>query len=77
MKPYEKPRLIAMSLSGSNTLCSSCQIDIIGDNADPTFQEIAGDFEFTFGAAEDSCANGFTIEGYCKFTATDGVVINS
>lgn len=81
MKTYEKPRLIAMSLSGNNTLCSSCEIDIMGDNADPTFKQLETDLgvTFTFGEAE-SCATdggGIPVAGYCKFTATSNIVINS
>lgn len=76
MKPYEKPRLIAMSLSGNNKLCDSCEIDIIGDNADPTYKETVGDFFDSPFSSGDSCEQQVEVGGYCKFTATT-IVINS
>lgn len=81
MKPYEKPRLIAMSLSGSNTLCSSCDIDIVGPNETyPGLGEMLEDLGVTFSSG-DGCANpGDFAEEYCKFTAQDSgnlTVINS
>ena len=81
MKVYEKPKLIAMSLSGNNMLCNTCDIDVIGDNANTEFLEIVGDFfnSSTFAEYED-CATKVDIKGYCKFTGgnnNDLVIINS
>ena len=73
MKAYEKPKLIALSLSGNNMLCDSCDIDIVGDNADPDFKDTYGDFPGTFDDA--SCA--MQVTGYCKLTASSNVVVNS
>lgn len=78
MKTYEKPRLNALSLSGNDMLCNSCDIDIIGDNADTNIKamlEIFGDPSQVLGSGED-CAIKVSIEGYCKFTGAN-VVINS
>ena len=74
MKAYEKPKLIALSLSGNNMLCDSCDIDIVGDNADPDFKNIYGDFPGTF---DDAASCEMQVIGYCKFTASSNVVINS
>ena len=81
-KTYEKPKLIALSLSGNNMLCNTCAIDIIGDNADKTFKETMDDFfdlDNAF-ASYESCTKKIPIDGYCKFTGADHgsrVVINS
>lgn len=69
MKTYEKPRLIAMSLSGSNTLCSSCEIDIVGDNVDEIIKGFLEILDEPFSSG-DNCKDVLEIEGYCKFTAT-------
>ena len=80
-KTYEKPKLIALPLSGNNMLCNTCAIDIIGDNADKTFKETMGDFfdlNNAFASYESSCK--IPIDGYCKFNGADRkdlVVINS
>lgn len=79
-KTYEKPKLIALPLSGNNMLCNTCAIDIIGDNADKIFKETVGDFfdpNVAF-ASYENCE--VEISGYCKFTGADNggrVVINS
>ena len=80
-KTYEKPKLIALSLSGNNMLCNTCAIDIIGDNADKTFKETMDDFFGLDNAfASYECTEKIPIDGYCKFTGADHgsrVVINS
>lgn len=81
MKKYEKPRLMALSLSGNDMLCATCDIDILGDNANPIWKDTYGDFidhNNAFGEAEDQCAaeGFFKVSGYCKFTGAN-VVINS
>lgn len=80
-KTYEKPKLIALPLSGNNMLCNTCGIDIIGDNADPEvtkrLNELGLDIGQLFAHYED-CAIKF--DSYCKFTGADHgvqVVINS
>lgn len=80
-KTYEKPKLIALPLSGNNMLCNTCAIDIIGDNADKTFKEIVGDFFDSDNAfASYECKEPIPIVGYCKFNGADHkdlVVVNS
>lgn len=81
-KTYEKPKLIALSLSGNNMLCNTCAIDIMGDNADKTFKETMGDFFDVNKAFADyePCTEQIKIVGYCKFTGADRggqVVVNS
>ena len=89
MKTYEKPRLIALSISGNNMLCSTCPTDVIGSNGDQGIQRI---FRDLYGISElteqhfasgESCSESIpvSIEKYCKFTAADSetaiVVVNS
>ena len=87
MKTYEKPKLIALSISGNNTLCKTCDIDVILPSK--THQELAEmwkDFiedTYSFTTYEDTCVeDGGALETteYCKFTAPDNkmpIVINS
>lgn len=80
-KTYEKPRLVALSLSGNDLLCAACPIDAVGPNMDPFLSQIIGDFniENVFGAGTD-CPNGLQVEGYCKFTSSENggqIVFNS
>lgn len=87
MKTYEKPKLIALSLSGNNMLCSSCQFDVIGDNADPlaaTIKDMANVTTITEQnfASDEPCQVKLDIDitSYCKFTGAQSggyVVINS
>ena len=83
-KTYEKPKLIALPLSGNNMLCNTCAIDIIGDNAVPEIkrlEELGLDISKFFAAYETDCTESdHTIVGYCKFNGADHkdlVVINS
>lgn len=75
MKPYEKPRLVALSLSGNDMLCGGCAIDIVGDNADPDFTSTWGDFinsGTAFGSTETECASAdWKIDSYCKFASVN------
>lgn len=84
MKKYEKPRLMALSLSGNDMLCAACDIDIYGDNANPIWKDTYGELignGTAFGEAETQCVDAdWQIKGYCKFTGGDNgtrVVINS
>lgn len=76
MKIYEKPTLVMMSIAGNDLLCSSCDIDVMGENKDPFISEIIEDFgPNPFEGSANSCDTQIT--GYCKFSATTNVVINS
>lgn len=79
MKKYEKPRLMALSLSGNDMLCATCDIDIIGDNGRKDIiemlEEFFGSIENLFATGE-SCEVQIDFEGYCKFTGAN-VLINS
>lgn len=89
MKTYEKPELIALSISGNNMLCSTCPRDVIGNNGDLNIQRIFRDFYGISELTEQHFASGeeclikidVSVEAYCKFTAADSetatVVINS
>ena len=76
MKTYEKPHLMALSLSSNDSLCA-CAIDAVGSNADPTLiyaldedwnHEKMRPEEYVFGVGEpvaNSCM--MEVAGYCKF----------
>lgn len=79
MKAYEKPRLVALSISSNDMLCESCAIDIHGSNANPDYLQtialmeemgISTDFLFDVGSCE------YPVSGYCKFTSVN-IIINS
>lgn len=85
MKTYEKPKLIALSLSGNNMLCNTCAVDIIAPYPDEN-QGLVEMLETFYGpvqslfAAYESCTVKPDITGYCKFTGAESgekVVINS
>lgn len=83
MKPYEKPRLVALSLSGNDRLCGDCghklyndegtamwilnQFGLGGRLSDGLQHE---DFAGVFGTGESGC-DAYPVNEYCKFTATD------
>ncbi len=87
-KTYEKPKLIALSLSGNNRLCGDCAGKItLSDNpsiADAILMlagrndEIDGVPGLSKGdfeglfGQEDQC-KGARIEAYCKFTSVNQV----
>lgn len=77
MKPYEKPRLVALSLSGNDMLCDGCAIDVVGDNADKVFMETLGDFLNIGNAFGNEVQCELQIEGYCKYTSTSNMIFNS
>lgn len=87
MKTYQKPALLALSLSANDKLCNGCSaqtrfdsalnsflIDFFGDN------DSDGIFEYEDAMAkglfdDGSCANQFEYEGYCKFTGADDQIL--
>lgn len=79
-KTYEKPRLVALSLSGNDLLCAACPIDAEGPNMDSTLSQILNDFGvdiFTALGSGEECQ--FEITGYCKFSSADSgnILFNS
>ena len=86
MKPYEKPKLIALSLSGSSALCASCVIDAKGPNMDPSFQRALKIMDWYDPGKQSAITGVFTtddagcalkVEGYCKYVPDGRIVINS
>lgn len=77
MKTYEKPKLIALSISGNSLLCS-CDIDAVGGNS-PITPEIEELIKISGGVAFTVDSNECTviIEGVCKNTPTGFIVFNS
>lgn len=83
-KTYEKPKLIALSLSGNNLLCGSCagkvtlydnstlaQLVLMAAGRNSDYDRITGISRGDFEGlfgTEESC--GTPIEAYCKFTST-------
>ena len=80
MKTYEKPKLIALSLSGNNVLCNTCAVDIIAPTKDQGLVDMLEDFygpiETLFATGDTDCVTKIDYNGYCKFTGAN-VVINS
>ena len=85
MKPYEKPKLIALSLAGNSVLCSSCTIDAKGANMDESFRRALGIAGWLDASGTEAVSGVFTTEdpcglevlGYCKFVPNGRIVINS
>ncbi len=81
MKKYEKPRLMALSLSGSNALCA-CQVDAVGPNMSQEIihaldglvqpDQISSCFEAGY-----QCQIPVDVEGYCKYGPSGQTVFNS
>lgn len=77
LKVYEKPKLVALSVSGNDVLCAACKIDVVGPNADPVFDQIIKDMEAVGMkplVQEDGCQH--PVEGYCKFSSAS-IIYNS
>lgn len=84
MKPYEKPKLIALSLEGNERLCGDCAQSAIKISSDPAgfYNAFAlfdqdgdrqlekSEFEGLF-ADSEGCKNkpAFSTDFYCKFNA--------
>ena len=78
MKVYEKPKLVMMSISGNDLLCS-CKVDVVGSNANPDYlQTIALLIEMGFSENalfdEGSCTT--PVSGYCKMNSAS-IIVNS
>lgn len=87
-KTYEKPKLIALSLSGNNRLCGDCagKATLIDNDTlanailwaagrDAGFDKVPGLSKGDFAGLfgqEDQCKGG-QIEAYCKFTSVTQV----
>lgn len=80
MKTYEKPRLMVLSVSANDALCSGCD-DAVRNNAE--LREYFGiyyggedgvlddiELESLF-AGTDGCSTQVSYNGYCKFTGAN------
>lgn len=77
LKVYEKPKLVALSVSGNDVLCAACTIDVVGPNADQDFIQFIEDMKQFFPnplAQDGNCQD--KIDGYCKFTSAT-IIYNS
>ena len=72
LKPYEKPRLIALTLSGNDMLCGNCNPDYVANK--DLIEDILNDFgmSLTFGSTSGGCEmNVPGLEAYCKMNLSD------
>lgn len=88
MKTYEKPRLVALSLSGNDRLCGDCAgVTTLYNNqdlaqfilmmTDPSRMNDGidrNDFVGIFGSDETGC-NSYPVESYCKFSSSGGNLV--
>lgn len=78
MKPYEKPRLMALSLSGNDMLCGNCSPELI--NNPDLLDDLMKDFDFSliFGSSAGGCTMIIPgLESYCKMNLNDMVAFAS
>lgn len=69
MKKYEKPRLMALSLSGNDMLCGGCTPGSLSDLDSDMLKFIKEQWDGLFTSGESCPIQGFPeLEGYCKFT---------
>lgn len=67
LKVYEKPKLVALSISSNDSLCAGCGFDV--DDLPPSLGQMIEDFGINaFGSAEGCTV---IIEAYCKYTSSD------
>lgn len=81
-KTYEKPRLVALSLSGNDLLCSTCAFDVIGENADQGLLDMFEAFGITITSNSFATSEGCSMQiddslvsGYCKFNGADNMTV--
>lgn len=77
MKTYEKPRLMVLSISANDALCTGCSK---GTRFDPFFQNFDSIYGNDDGVLEngegglfageaDNCTTSFDYDGYCKYAS--------
>ena len=85
MKIYEKPKLMVLSISANDALCTGCSIRTRGD-AQWSIFDPSGDGLLTkdeansvglFGSNEDDLGSACSavVDGYCKFNGTDPALV--
>ena len=85
MKTYQKPVMIALSLTGNEQLCGSCTNSLKNDSSfNSLIADLVGDsngklteseFNALFASAADTCTNIVDVEIYCKFTSSNDHMI--
>ncbi len=85
MKTYEKPKLMVLSISANDALCTGCSIRTRGDASwsifDPNWDGVLTRDEANnvglFGSNEDESGGSCSavVEGYCKFNGTDPALV--
>ena len=79
MKTYEKPKLMVLSISANDTLCSGCETKTKGNaNFTGMFDKDGNGFfdenDFVYLApsfTEDACEKPY--QGYCKFSGSNPI----
>lgn len=85
MKKYQKPAMLALSLSANDTLCSSCGVQtrfdpvlsaildqLCGtDSSDGIFTPAEAESVYAFTSSEDTCTKKIDYQGYCKYTSAE------
>lgn len=87
MKTYEKPKLMVLSISANDALCSTCTLktriegdvsgtllDLVGGDKNGNGIFDRGDTENYF-ASTEACQDQLNVTGYCKFTTADGQML--
>ena len=76
LKVYEKPKLVALSVSSNDSLCASCVIDTVGTNADQDYLNTIRDIAAFHPLAGDEETCEMKLSQYCKFTSSN-ILVNS
>ena len=88
MKTYQKPVMIALTLTGNEQLCGSCAKPLRPDLDKESLNSILDFFtpipdgkltkeEFSklFGS-DEGCDRNYIVDGYCKFSSNDiGIIV--
>lgn len=69
MKTYEKPRLVALSLTSNDMLCGSCNTDVMDEEFDDLIGKLFPDVEGEVFSSSSSCE--IPVEDIDKFPHVD------
>ena len=89
MKKYEKPQLVALSLSGNDALCLTCKYDVVQDSFSALDSAIKRLLRFSDVTASNyeaanpfitapTCTKEIDLTQYCKFgPISENLIFNS
>ena len=86
MKTYEKPKLMVLSISASDALCSCTARTRFENDINVALKSISTDINGDgiiqksetgnyFANNEADCTAKFSLDGYCKFTTENGMML--